>query len=140
MDECIDVCIKYKTARLEAQRETNNSHDLFHNFFDIQYLPTSGLMNSDRFCDQILQIVIAGNLSFSQAENPELVALLKNAYPTCKIPNHHLIAAQLKVVAKEEQQRLKLMLKENDFKVSLALDAWTACRCCSAFDGYGSPF
>ena len=80
----LDVSTKYKSARLEAQREHGNN-DLFHNFFDTECLPTSGLMTSDRLCDQVLHIVIAGNLSFSQAENPELVALLKNAYPACNI-------------------------------------------------------
>jgi hypothetical protein len=126
---------------MEAQREqyNNNNPDLFHNFFESERLPTNGLMNSERLCDQVLRIVISGNLSFSQAENPELIALLKNAYPACNIPNRHSIAARLKTVTKEEQQRLKLALKENDSKVSLALDAWTARGSRASFLGMTPP-
>src|SRR5947199_9968472 len=95
----LNVCTKYKTARLEARHEHGNN-DLFHNFFDTERLPTSSLMTSDRLCDQVLHI-IAGNLSFSQAENPEIVASLENIYLTYNIPNHHSIAAWLKAVTKE---------------------------------------
>jgi hypothetical protein len=120
---------------MEAKQYNNDIPDLFHSFFESERLPTDGLMNSDRLCEQVLRIIISGNLSFSQAENPELIALLKNAYPSCNIPNRHSISARLKSLTKEEQQKLKLALKDNDSKVSLALDAWTARGSRSAFLG-----
>ena len=127
---------------MKAQRGQcgNENPDLFYNIFVSERLTTNGIMNSDRLCDQVLRIVISGNLSFSQAENPELVALLKNAYSTCNIPNRHSIAARLKKVVKEEQQRLKSVLMDNDSKISLALDAWTARGSRTAFLGMTLPF
>ena len=51
----LDICTKYKNAQMQAQREQHNDLlDLFKNFFDTERLPTSGLMNSDYLCDQVL--------------------------------------------------------------------------------------
>ena len=137
----LETCLKYKTARSEAQhgRYNDNNADHFHNFFESECVTSNSIMNSDRLCDQVLRIIISGNLSFSQAENPEFIALLKNAYPSCTTPNRRSIAARLKKVSKEEQQKLKSVLTGNDSKVSLALDVWTAHGSRVAFLGMTLP-
>ena len=89
-------------------------------------LPTRGAMTSAKLCEQVLRIIVAGNLSFSFAENPEFIALLQHAYPDCNIPNRRSVAKALKKAAKEERVALRDELTTNDSKVSVALDAWTS--------------
>jgi hypothetical protein len=89
-------------------------------------IPTRGLMTSEKLCETALRIIVAGNLPFSHAENPELVANWKHAYPSCNIPNRRSVATLLKKMAKEERFNLKKELANNESKVSLAMDAWTS--------------
>jgi hypothetical protein len=89
-------------------------------------LPTRGAMTSNKLCEQVLRIIAAGNLSFSFAENPEFVALLRHAYPDCSIPNRRSVAKALKRAVKRDSVALKEELTGNDSKVSIALDAWTS--------------
>ncbi len=81
---------------------------------------------STKLCEQILRMIAAGNLSFSFAENPEFVALLRHAYPGCTIPNCRSMAKALKKAAKDEKVALREELTNNDSKISVALDAWTS--------------
>jgi len=136
LNEHLERCDKYK-----AWRRTNPSsdyedehmnHSATKNILDdylmspSDILPTKGTMTSAKLCEQVLRIIVAGNLSFSFAENPEFVALLRHAYPDCNIPNRRSVAKALKKAAKDERVALREELMKNDSKVSIALDAWTS--------------
>lgn len=84
----------------------------------------SKVMTNDRLCERVLRVIVAGNLSFSQAENPELRSLLAEGFPDCDLPSRRAIADRLKSEAKLARSTLKDRLAEVDSKVSLALDAW----------------
>ena len=136
LNEHLERCEKYK-----AWRRTNPSSDyedehmnhsttktILDDFLmsPSDILPTKGAMTSAKLCEQVLRIIVAGNLSFSFAENPEFVALLRHAYPDCNIPNRRSVAKALKKAAKDERVALREELMKNDSKVSIALDAWTS--------------
>src|SRR5438552_18279745 len=61
----LDMCTKIKLRERKLSVNNTTTTDIFHNFFESERLLTNGLMNSDRLCEQVLQIVISGNLSFS---------------------------------------------------------------------------
>ena len=136
LNEHLERCDKYK-----AWRRTNPSSDyedehvnhstpknILNDYLTSpsDILPTKGAMTSAKLCEQVLRIIVAGNLSFSFAENPEFVALLRHAYLDCNIPNRRSVAKALKKAAKDERVALREELMNNDSKVSIALDAWTS--------------
>jgi len=82
-------------------------------------------MTSDKLCQQVLHIILAGNLSFSQAENPELIALLRNAYPNVNIPNRRSVTNELNEQTSNAKEKLKDQLATVESKISLALDVWS---------------
>ena len=126
MTKHLDACIKYKQSSTQkTQEQSQTLPELFLLDVKEDNSPVRGIMTSDKLREQVLRIIAAGNLSFSQAENPELVALLQHAYPDCTTPNRRAVATQLKQRAREEQCRLKAKLIDLDSKVSLALDIWT---------------
>jgi len=136
LKEHLERCTKYKAWRranpsddLEDEHlDHNASENIFENFLTLspEILPTRGAMTSTKLCEQVLRIIAAGNLSFSFAENPEFIALLRHAYPDCTCPNRRSVAKALKRLAKDERVALKEELTNNDSKVSVALDAWTS--------------
>jgi hypothetical protein len=93
---------------------------MFKDFFAAQRKP----MTTDRLCESVLQILIVGNLSFNQAENPKLVALLKEAFPQCNTPNRKSVFKRLKKEAGLAKTGLVERCQAIDSKVSLALDGW----------------
>jgi len=121
MRKHLDGCTKYKMVECENQ----SGQDLFADFFSSAGRPTLGLMTDDKLCEQVLRIITEGNLSFSQAENVELTALLKHAYPGVSIPNRHSVTVRLESNVTTAKEDLKTQLKELDSKISLALDVWT---------------
>lgn len=136
LNEYLERCRKYKTWRcanpLGDYEDEHVNHVAPKNSLDdylgspSNSLPTRGAMTSSKLCEQVLQIIVAGNLSFSFAENPEFIALLRHAYPDCDIPNRRSVAKALKWAAKEERVALREELTNNDSKISLVLDAWTS--------------
>jgi hypothetical protein len=126
MKKYLETCFRYQAAQNEATRlEKGDGPDHLFNFGDSEKFPTSGAMTQRKLCEQVLRIITAGNLSFSQAENPELLALERHAYPNVDPPNRRSVAKRLKDCAFEERMKLKDQLERIDSKVSLALDAWT---------------
>ena len=83
-------------------------------------------MTFEKLCEQVLHIICTGNLSFSQAENPELIKLLCHAYLDVQSPNRRSIAAKLTANAGIERENLKEELRNLESKVGLALDGWTS--------------
>jgi len=81
-------------------------------------------MTTDRLCESVLRILIVGNLSFGQAENPKLVELLKEAFPQCNTPNRKSVAKRSKKEAGLARTGLIEWCEAIDSKVSLALDGW----------------
>jgi hypothetical protein len=136
LNEHLERCDKYKVWRRTNPSGDYNDEHMNHsakkNILDdylmspSDILPTRGAMTSTKLCEQVLRIIVAGNLSFSFAENPEFVALLRHAYPDCDIPNRRSVAKALKKAAKDERVALREELMKNDSKVSIALDAWTS--------------
>lgn len=96
--------------------------DLFEDFFKANRQPK--VMTSDRLCELVLQIIVAGNLSFRQAENPKLQELLMLAFPSCDPPNERSVAQRLKSEAQLSRGNLRDRVEAIDSKMSLALDAW----------------
>jgi hypothetical protein len=84
------------------------------------------IMTKDRLKEKVLRIIIAGNLPFSFAEQPEFQELLRDAYPDClPLPNRKTMTEYLKSKATVTKLDLKDRLAKNTSKVSLALDVWT---------------
>jgi hypothetical protein len=136
LNEHLERCHKYKAWRRanpstdyedEHMNDTAPKHVLDNYVMSSSdILPTKGAMTSVKLCEQVLRIIVAGNLSFSFAENPEFVALLRHAYPDCNIPNRRSVAKALKKAAKDERVALREEVTTNDSKVNIALDAWTS--------------
>lgn len=136
LNEHLERCQKYKAWRRanpssdwEDEHENHTAPKNILNDYltpPPNILPTRGAMTSDKLCEQVLRIIVAGNLSFYFAENPEFVALLRHAYPDCNIPNRRSVTKALKKAAKDERIALREELTNNNSKVSLALDAWTS--------------
>ena len=136
LKEHLGRCNKYKAWRyanpsnnrddehMDRRAQSNPLENFLATSSDV--LPTRWAMTSNKLCEQVLRIIAAGNLSFSFAENPEFVALLRHAYPDCSIPNRRSVAKALKRAVKRESTTLKDKLTGNDLKVSIALDAWTS--------------
>jgi len=128
----LNGCLKYRSASRKcisdapSSLSSLSSSDPFSNFFDTSNRPLIGFMTSDKLCEQVLRIITEGNLPFSFAENPELVALLRNAYSDCSIPNRRSIVNRLKTNVVEEKDKRKTdFARLGSMKVSLALDAWS---------------
>lgn len=126
MKKHLDGCFRYSVAQNEEKRlDIGGSPDILLDFGAPERVPTTGAMTQRKLCEQVLRIITAGNLSFSQADNPELIALEKHAYPDIQPPNRRSVAKRLKECAAAERKTLKTQLEGVDSKVSLALDAWT---------------
>jgi len=96
--------------------------DLFEDFFNENRQPKA--MTSDRLCEYVLQILVAGNLSFRQAENPKLQELLAIAFPNCDPPNERSVVQHLTSEAQLSKGNLRGRVEAIDSRMSLALDAW----------------
>ena len=79
-------------------------------------------MTTTKLREQVLNIIIAGNLSFSQVENPALVSLLKDAYLDCILLSRRVVTDLLHSGAQEAKRDIIKRLANLDSKVSLALD------------------
>jgi hypothetical protein len=96
------------------------------------------VMSRDRLKECILRIIIAGNLAFSFAENPEFVDLLNDAYPNCPTPTRKTVVDFLHSKAALTKAELRDLLARLDSRVSLAMDIWVT-RTGLAFLGAISP-
>jgi hypothetical protein len=128
MHKHLASCHKYKRTQHEVARQrrlaegSSNSPAL--DLLDSLFEPQRGPMTNERLTEQVLRIIIAGNLSFSQAENPKLVNLLHDAFPTCKPPSRHAIADRLRTSTFNSKEKLREQLAQLESKVSLCVDAW----------------
>jgi hypothetical protein len=109
----LEECVKYKVAIGALKKKS----DVFQERF---------VMTQSRLVDHVLAIIISGNLSFQFAEDPQLGALLKVAFPSLKRPTRQAIAARLKQVANQTRTKLRGTFGNLDSKVSLALDCWNS--------------
>ena len=74
------------------------------------------VMSRDRLKERVLRIIIAGNLSFSFAENPEFVDLLKDAYPDMPAPTRKTVVDFLHAKATLTKAELKELISKLDSK------------------------
>ena len=81
-------------------------------------------MTNDRLAEQVLRIIIAGNLSFLHSENPEFIAFVKHAYPHLRLPNRRAVSNLLTQKAKEAKDELRKRFAKIESRVSFAIDAW----------------
>jgi len=81
-------------------------------------------MTNQLLAEKVLRMIVAGNLPFAQAENPEFVALLKHAYPSLNPPSRRTTRDLLGKRAQDAKADLRDRFAKLDSKVSLALDAW----------------
>jgi len=112
---------KHFNQCLSFKRGKEIKVDLFDDFFKAH---PHVAVTSDRLCESVLQVIVAGNLSFHQAENPALQMLLKEGFLSCNLPNRKSVAERLKREAQLARTSLRDRLDLIDSKVSLALDAW----------------
>jgi hypothetical protein len=84
------------------------------------------IMTTSRLQEQVLRIVIAGNLSFYFAENEEFKVLLKDAYPDCSPPTRKGLVDLLVVKADEARAAIADIVQQLDSKIHLAIDCWTS--------------
>jgi hypothetical protein len=113
-----EQCPSRKKIKL---RHVEKAGDPFEEFFNLKKP-----MTTERLCETVLNIIVEGNLSFRQAENPALQNLLREAFPTCSIPNRRSVAKRLTMEASMARGLIRDRFAEIDSKVSLALDAWTS--------------
>ena len=136
-------CIIYKEElRRQAGYEgnaTSQGMTLIDNLMGWSSARDRQVMNRDRLKERVLRIIIAGNLSFSFAENPEFVDLLNDAYPDMPAPTHKTVVDFLHAKATLTKAELRELLSKLESKVSLALDVWTT-RSGLAFLGTTSPW
>jgi len=83
------------------------------------------VMSRDRLKERVLRIIVSGNLPLSFADNTELRALLKDAYPDCSPPNRKSAHEYLQSRSDATVADIKAKLAANESKVNLVLDGWT---------------
>ena len=81
-------------------------------------------MTSEKLCESLRRVAIAGNISFRAATNPELIELLSEAWPEVNIPNRKGLKSCLMKVAGHGKSDLKERLLLNKSKISIACDGW----------------
>lgn len=118
-------CFKYQAYLRDQRVNDPQSHvDSFTDFFNDVH-PTRPVMTTELLCEKVLRIIVAGNLAFAQAENAELVDLLKDSYPDCTPPSRKAVVDLLHRSATAARRDISNKLMDLDSKVSLALDVWT---------------
>ena len=114
-------CFKYK--RGEAKQQVDEEGTV-NNLNDLWGAHDRTPMTNNRLAEQVLRIIIAGNLSFLHTENPEFVTFVKHAYPHLTLPNRRAVSNLLTQKAKEAKEALRKRFAEIDSRVSFAIDAW----------------
>jgi len=122
MKKHLKMCSKYKAV--QRTNGSDNRVDLLGELF-LDIPRRRPVMTSELLREKALRIVIAGNQSFSQVENPEFVDLLKDAYPDCTPPSRRAVTDLLHSSAQQARNEIAQRLSELDSKVSLALDLWS---------------
>jgi hypothetical protein len=119
-------CIPFAShVRRQAGELPSNSTDLLADFLGWEHPRVRPVMTSEILKEQLLRIIISGNLPFSFVGNKELQSVLKQAYPDCAIPTRQTLVDYLSAKTNLTQLELKKELSDNDSKVSLALDVWS---------------
>jgi hypothetical protein len=85
---------------------------------------TDAAMTSEKLCERLLRIAIAGNMSFQAATNPEMIELLSEAWPEIGMPNRKGLKMCLMTLAAHGKSDLKERLLLNQSKISIACDGW----------------
>ena len=80
------------------------------------------VMSRDRLKERVLRIIVSGNLPLSFADNTELRALLKDAYPDCSPPNRKSAHEYLQSRSDATVADIKAKLVTNESKVNLVLN------------------
>jgi len=79
--------------------------------------------------EQILKFFVSGNIAFNQADNEHFRTLMSfipiNNKPATS-PGRTTLRARLSKYAKLSEEQLKELLKNNQSKISLALDCWSS--------------
>jgi len=123
----LESCIPYLRAKRERTREDYASTlDQLWGIKEDASDSITGSMTDEKLREQVLRIIIDGNLSFAQAENEELQKLLRHAYPGVVLPNRRSVAASLEENVKQVKIQLKEELADVDSQIHLAIDCWSA--------------
>jgi hypothetical protein len=85
---------------------------------------TEVTMTSEKLCERLLRVAIAGNMSFRAATNPEMIELLSEAWPEIDMPNRRGLKNCLMKLAVHGKSDLKERLLLNESKISIACDGW----------------
>jgi hypothetical protein len=85
---------------------------------------TDAVMTSEKLCERLLRVAIAGNISFRAATNPELIELLSEAWPQVEMPNRWALKRCLMKEAERGKNDLKSRLLLNRSRISIACDGW----------------
>jgi len=128
----------HKMAGYEGPANSNSGLKLIDDLMGWSSARDREVMSKDRLKERVLRIIIAGNLSFSFAENPEFVDLLKDAYPDMTAPTRKTVVDYLHAKATLTKAELRELLSKLNSRVSLALDVWVT-RTGLAFLGTTSP-
>jgi hypothetical protein len=113
----LDHCPCYK------QKKGNALTDYLTEWINEGSIPR--VMTTDCLQEQVLRIIIAGNLPFYFAENKEFKSLLKDAYPFCNPPTRKGLADLLADKAQEGRAAFHEVAATLDCKIHLALDCWS---------------
>jgi len=87
---------------------------------------STSVMTTEKLTERLLRCAISGNISFKAATNPEIMSLLREAWPNINMPDRRALRKCLMKVATDAEHDLKARLITNESKISLALDCWTS--------------
>jgi hypothetical protein len=87
---------------------------------------TRALMNMESLEEQVLQIIIEGDLSFNHAHNNGLIRFVKTAYPKLSPPTAKRVKDCLTKEAAATKEHLKDYFSHLNAKVSIAMDGWNS--------------
>jgi len=110
------ICARYQQDRKKSVREQLMQQK--------KKTHTEATMTSEKLCERLLRVVIAGNMSFRAATNPEMIELLSEAWPDIDMPSRKGLKTCLMKLAVNGKSDLKERLLLNKSKISIACDGW----------------
>jgi len=111
----LDHCVRYQISKRNPNVDVVHDH-----FFGPPVMTTNTLQ------EQVLRIIIAGNLPFYFVENEEFKALLASGFRDCRPPTRRGLITLLATKAEESKQSLVSSLAKHNSKIHLALDCWSS--------------
>jgi hypothetical protein len=83
-------------------------------------------LNQSQFEELLMRAMVACNWPFTQFATPAFIELLRRGFPRLNPPTPRVMHLRLERYADEARDEIKNRFRENDSRISLALDCWTS--------------